>query len=44
VAPLRKFIAQCQNKDGGYGVAPGKPSSVSGTYFAAIIGKWLEEK
>jgi hypothetical protein len=44
VAPLRKFIAQCQNKDGGYGVAPGKPSSVSGTYFAAIIGHWLEEK
>ncbi len=41
---LRAFIAKCRNTDGGYGVAPGQLSSVSGTYFAAIILRWLEEK
>jgi prenyltransferase beta subunit len=38
------FVARCRNDDGGYGVAPGKPSSVSATYFAAIITHWLAEK
>jgi prenyltransferase beta subunit len=42
-AKLRDFIAKCRNSDGGYGVAPGKPSLVSGTYFAAIILHWLGE-
>ena len=41
---LRGFIARCRNDDGGYGVAPGKPSNVGGTYFAAIILHWLDEK
>ena len=41
---LREFIAKCRNADGGYGVAPGSPSAVSSTYFAAIILHWLDEK
>ncbi len=40
---LRAFIARCRNDDGGYGVAPGKPSSAGGCYFAAIILHWLDE-
>jgi prenyltransferase beta subunit len=41
---LRAFIAKCRNADGGYGVAPEAPSSVSGTYFASIILHWLSSK
>jgi prenyltransferase beta subunit len=41
---LRAFIARCRNDDGGYGVAPGKPSSVGGCYFAGIILHWLDEE
>jgi prenyltransferase beta subunit len=41
---LRTFIAKCRNQDGGYGVAPGQPSSLSGTYYAAIIRHWEEAK
>ncbi len=41
-AKLRAFIAKCRNADGGYGVAPGQPSSASGTYYASIILHWLE--
>jgi hypothetical protein len=41
---LLAFIDSCRNDDGGYGVAKGKPSSASGTYYAAIITKWLDEK
>jgi hypothetical protein len=41
---LRAFIARCRNADGGYGVAPGQKSSVSGTYYAATILHWMEEK
>jgi prenyltransferase beta subunit len=41
---LRAFIARCRNEDGGYGVAPGQKSSVGGTYYAATILHWLEEK
>jgi hypothetical protein len=40
--PLRSFVAQCRNRDGGYGLAPGEPSSVAATYFASIILHWLE--
>lgn len=43
VAKMRSFIATCRNADGGYGVAPGQPSSVSGTYYAGIILNWLSE-
>ena len=41
---LRAFLDSCRNDDGGYGVAKGKPSSASGTYYAAIITRWLDEK
>ncbi|HEY7153388.1 MAG TPA: prenyltransferase/squalene oxidase repeat-containing protein [Gemmataceae bacterium] len=41
---LRDFIARCRNDDGGYGVAPGQPSNVSGCYYAGIILHWLDEK
>jgi hypothetical protein len=40
----RAFVGKCRNADGGYGVAPGQPSSVSATYFASIILHWLAEK
>ena len=43
VAKLKEFISKCRNADGGYGVAPGQPSTVSGTYYAAVVGKWLGE-
>jgi prenyltransferase beta subunit len=43
VAALKQFIARCRNTDGGYGVAPGQASSVSGTYYAGIILMWLEK-
>ena len=41
---LRRFIARCRNTDGGYGVAPGQPSTVGGSYFAAIIRHWLVDR
>ncbi|QEL15928.1 prenyltransferase/squalene oxidase repeat-containing protein [Limnoglobus roseus] len=41
-AKLREFFAACRNADGGYGVAPGEPSSVSGVYYQAIVAKWLK--
>jgi hypothetical protein len=40
---VRSFAAKCRNADGGYAVAPGEPSSVGGTYFAAIILHWLKD-
>jgi len=40
---LRAFIARCRNADGGYGLAPGQPSTVGTTYFAAILLHWLGE-
>jgi prenyltransferase beta subunit len=43
-ARLKAFVAKCRNADGGYGVAPGKESAVSSTYFAGIILHWLEGK
>jgi prenyltransferase beta subunit len=43
VEAVRSFVAKCRNEDGGYGVAPGQTSSVSGTYFAAIITHWLKQ-
>jgi prenyltransferase beta subunit len=41
---LRDFVAKCRNRDGGYGVSPGVPSSTGGTYFASIILHWLASK
>ena len=43
VAKLKGFFAKCHNADGGYGVAPGQPSTVSGTYYAAAVSRWLQE-
>jgi hypothetical protein len=40
-AKLRAFIAKCRNADGGYGVAPGQPSSASGAYYAGIVLHWM---
>ena len=40
---VKAFIASCRNTDGGYGVTPGAPSSVSGTYYASIIQHWADE-
>jgi prenyltransferase beta subunit len=37
------FVARCRNADGGYGIAPGKPSGVGTTYYAAILTHWLAE-
>lgn len=39
---LRRFIARCRNADGGYGPAPGKPSTGPTTYYAGILSHWLE--
>jgi hypothetical protein len=44
VEGVRSFVAKCRNADGGYAVAPGQPSSVNATYFAAIITHWLDAK
>jgi prenyltransferase beta subunit len=41
VPKLREFLAKHRNADGGSGTAPGQPSSVSGTYYAAMVGSWL---
>jgi prenyltransferase beta subunit len=43
VKSLRAFIGRCRNDDGGYGIAPGQPSTAGSTYFAAIILHWLTE-
>lgn len=40
---LREFLASHRNKDGGYATEPGKPSSMSGVYYNAIITKWLDD-
>lgn len=40
---VRQFFARCRNADGGYGVAPGQPTTVGGTYYAAAVSRWLAE-
>jgi hypothetical protein len=42
VAKLREFVGKHRNADGGYGVKPGDPSSMSGAYYAAIISSWAK--
>ena len=42
-AKLRGFIAKHRNDDGGYATKPGEKSSATGTYYAVIITKWLDE-
>jgi hypothetical protein len=43
VEKLKAFVAKHRNADGGYGVGPGQPSTVSGTYYAAVITYWLQD-
>jgi prenyltransferase beta subunit len=43
VAGLRDFIEKCRGADGGYAVAPGQPTNINATYYAAIITHWLEK-
>lgn len=38
---LEAFIASCKNTDGGYATRPADPSSLHGTYYAAILRHWL---
>jgi prenyltransferase beta subunit len=40
-ARVLAFVEKCRNDDGGYGVEPGKPSTVGATYNAGIIRHWL---
>lgn len=42
-AKLRGFLAGCRNPDGGWGVKPGEPSTMSGTYYALTVLGWLGE-
>lgn len=42
-AAVRKFIASCRHGDGSYAVQPGKPASVSATYYAGIVLHWLDK-
>ena len=42
-ATLRVLIAKYRNAGGGYGVEPGKPSNMSGTYYAITVLHWLAE-
>ena len=37
---LRSYIARCRNSDGGYGTAPGRPSSSAGIYLATTVDRW----
>lgn len=43
-ARVLAFVEKCRNADGGYGVAPGQPSTVGATYYAGIIRHWLAER
>ena len=40
-ANVLAFVGRCRNADGGYGVKPGEPSTLSGVYYAGIIRQWL---
>ena len=40
---LRAFLDSHRNEDGGYATKPGDKSTMSGVYYATIIGKWLDE-
>lgn len=39
---MRAFLARCRNADGGFGTAPGEKSGTGGTYYFAIVTKWLD--
>lgn len=40
-AELRAFIEKCHHASGGYGVKPGDPPTLHGTYYASIVTHWL---
>lgn len=39
---LKAFIGKCRTPDGGYGVKPGDPATMSGVYYAVLVGNWLK--
>lgn len=39
---VKKFLASCRRKDGGYGTDADAPSSMSGVYYFAKITEWLK--
>jgi prenyltransferase beta subunit len=41
-AKAAKFVESCRNDDGGYGVKPKTASTMSGTYYASMITKWMK--
>jgi hypothetical protein len=41
---LRAFVAKCRATTGGYGVMPGEPPSAPGTYYAASVRHWLDDR
>jgi prenyltransferase beta subunit len=43
-AKLLAFVQKCYNADGGFGTAPGQPSSASGTYYAVLIRQWFADQ
>jgi hypothetical protein len=42
VEKVKKFVASCRRKDGGYGVDADASSSMSGVYYAAKVSEWLK--
>jgi hypothetical protein len=40
---LRTFVAKCRSESGGYGAMPGQAPTAAGTYYAAIVGHWLDQ-
>jgi predicted esterase len=40
---LLGFIARCRQSDGSYAIVPGQTGSLSGTYNATIIIRWLRQ-
>jgi prenyltransferase beta subunit len=38
---VERFIKACKNADGGLGVKPGDKSTLNGTYYAAMVEKFL---
>lgn len=40
---ISQFVASCRNDDGGYGNTPSAASTLSHTYYAAIIMHWIRD-
>jgi prenyltransferase beta subunit len=43
VQAVRRFVGECRNPDGSYGLMPGEPGMMSATYYAGIGLHWLSE-